>query len=100
MLIQLIEGAVIGITTLSMTKGLCKKAFRKKVDDGTLKWLWGNYAGWGHLAEYGFRCPKCCAYRNNKAYYICLCAEYHKEHFHFRCNDCGYTNIMRTADDK
>lgn len=48
----------------------------------------------------GFFCVKCLNVgKNKKQYPICSCPEYHREHFHFKCNDCGFSALLKTADD-
>ncbi len=74
------------------TKSLPTKPEHK----GTLPWsIYG-----AHGSQYGFRCPKCInVAKNKKQYPICTCDDYPREHYHFKCGDCRYTNILRTADD-
>lgn len=64
--------------------------------EGTLPW--SIYSS--NAPNDGFRCPKCInRARNKKQYPICKCDMYPREHYHFKCKDCHYTNILRTADD-
>lgn len=72
---------------------LASKVKPKPEHQGTLPW--SIYA----LGK-GFTCPKCWnVSKNQKQYPICKCKKYSLEHYHFRCGDCKYTNILRTADD-
>jgi len=96
MLMQLIEGALVGAGVLHGMTLARKKLSSVKKDDGTMNWAWYN-----QFCHQGFYCPKCSNVNSNKKQpTICSCEEYHKEHFHFKCNTCSYTNIMRTFDDK
>jgi hypothetical protein len=48
-----------------------------------------------------FACPKCDwgTYEYNVTQKLCDCPEFPREHFHFKCCNCGYKNILRTKDD-
>jgi hypothetical protein len=58
-------------------------------------WLWSTKHG-----NNGFKCPKCWYPRTTKQPTHCSCIEFPRDHFHFTCDDCKYTAIMRVADDK
>jgi hypothetical protein len=94
MIVEMLEGATIAISTLFIGKrALLALKKKPRYDDGILSWSIYQRAPNGNL---GFRCPKCINISKNIAQpAICSCFEYHKEHYHFKCNDCGYTNIMR-----
>jgi hypothetical protein len=99
MLVQLIVdtivsgGAVVGF--YSARAAYLKRKNKTAIDGmNVMKWAWvGKYNG--------YQCPKCTsAACNGKQPPICGCEEYHKHHYHFKCNDCGFESVMKTADDK
>jgi hypothetical protein len=99
LLLELIMDA--GISS-AVTAGLleARKRFRSKRFSpnawGAVPWL----GGWKGSDFWAFYCPKCINRHKNKGQpQHCKCDEYHKDHFHFKCGDCGYETIMRTADD-
>lgn len=59
-----------------------------------------RYDLWGRsVAADKFRCPKC---KKETGTSLSLCdndSHYHNPHFHFKCNHCSFTCILRTADD-
>ena len=63
--------------------------------------LWENVSGNSTVnGKWGLLCPKCRMRINNtKQPKICDCDQHDKEHYHFKCYDCGYQNVLRTADD-
>lgn len=64
---------------------------------GTIPWSYRK----SNDGTWGFYCSKCINVKKNTLQMPhCCCEEYHKGHFHFKCGDCGYQAIMRTADDK
>jgi hypothetical protein len=92
-------------STLTMSKGWSKwkkpKVEEPKVEEPFAHpFLWIDYRGSG-IRHLGYKCPKCHSYSvNQKDYPICEDFCYPNPHFHFKCNSCGYGNIMRAADDK
>ena len=62
----------------------------------TMKWCCKT----GRLdTDWYFICPKCDGTSNKKQPPICNCDKYYNVHYHFACNSCKYTNVMRTKDD-
>lgn len=108
MLIQLIADTVATIGILGGTQLTYKKYWSKKHRPN----ITGIYT-WKEMHRGGvkFRCPKCQyqpkwsnAFSKEGSLPICLCEEYHYEHFHFQCigdpkYHCGFTCIVRSADD-
>lgn len=85
--------SVIGALLINKSK----KPVKTECPYGSEPYLWGKG---GDNGEYGFGCPKCREHgRNRTQPEICDCSEYFRHHFHYKCNICKYTNIMRTADD-
>jgi hypothetical protein len=99
-ILELVSNLMVGAGAVGGTLFLKKKL--KKISEscpfGTLPWSIYQKSSSGNR---GFRCPKCININKNTVQPpICTCDEYHREHFHYKCGDCGYTNILRTADDK
>lgn len=96
LVLELLGDIMIGAGIASGTIFL-KSRSKKKVSvcsDGTLPWSIYQTG-----ERHGFRCPKCINVHKNKTQMpYCECEEYHDGHFHFKCGDCGYQNIVRTAD--
>lgn len=71
--------------------------------EGSIRWNWQRF-GTGIRVEGkngGFKCPKCLSITcNTKQPRLCECHEYPRDHFHFKCKDCFFASIMRTADDR
>ena len=106
MLMQLIEGALVGAGVLHGMTLARKKLVKKTIStDTSMEWKCVEYKLMNGKRGHGFCCPKCVAFfsydfmNETKRFVLCSCPEYHKEHFHFECK-CGYKNIMRTADDR
>jgi hypothetical protein len=60
---------------------------------GSIEWRWFNSDVSVHR---GYRCPKCLSTGcNQKDYKFCSCEEFPRGHFHFICNSCTFTAIMR-----
>lgn len=94
MILELIGTAFASMGATAGALALRKKLKTAIVPDtyGAIPWLWSSK--W-----HGFHCPKCrSAAANIKQPPICDCLDYPKSHFHFKCNDCMYESIMRTAD--
>lgn len=96
-----LEALILGGTTafngalIIMGKRLQNEQ-KRKLQDHTIPWCYNH-----HNTDWGFTCVKCQQTKSNrKQPPICDCVEYSKLHFHFKCIDCKYTAIMRTADDK
>jgi hypothetical protein len=101
LVIELLGNVMVSSGIIGGTLLVVKRFRRKRVDDGSLPWSIYQTVGDQYNRVTGFKCPKCCNMRSNhKQYPICLCEDYHTDHFHFKCNDCGHKNILRTADDK
>src|SRR5258708_37294727 len=99
MILQLIESALVGGAAASGALLVIKNKLNSRTyiskHDGTLSW--SIYQICSKTDHWGFRCPKCDnIYQNPEHGPLCQCMEYHREHFHFKCNDCGYQNILRT----
>lgn len=97
----IIDTLATGGLTVAALKGF--QHFRKgstigKLDkNGIMYWSWVDIP----YECRGFQCPKCRDLYNNRTQPpCCSCHDYHKEHFHFKCNGCKFEAIMRTADDK
>lgn len=100
-----IELAILGGTTafngalIIMGKRLQKEK-SSNCPYGSIPWSI-YHSGYAYGVNYGFQCPKCINRDKNKEQYpICECEDFPREHFHFKCGDCGFKAILRTADDK
>lgn len=72
---------------------------QKKDNGESIKWAWES-PQYSWQTGPGFRCPKCNQREANKKQpKICNCLDFERDHFHFKCVDCEFTAIMRTADD-
>jgi len=99
----LLNAVVSGLTVVSVL--LIRRSLKKDNPHhkGTLPWdRWcENNLLQADLDSYGYECPKCHnVSKNVKKFPICLCEEYSEPHFHFKCGECSYEGILRTADDK
>ena len=92
--------------TVSCAAGYSVPKFRKKKIEAqvcifnSIPWSWENGTPTNGYAQ-GFRCFKCRALpRNNMQMPHCSCYEFPRGHYHFKCKECAFAAIMRTADDK
>jgi len=84
------------VFSYSWLRNKLKKKFESN-EPYSVKWLYGVSASG---RTYGFRCPTCANRgKNNAQMPYCECMEFPRGHFHFKCNDCGYTVIMRTQNE-
>lgn len=89
--------SAVTVGVMAARKRFSKKRFAPDVW-GAVPWLGG---WWRNNDFWSFYCPKCVNCHKNKVQMPhCTCDEYHKDHYHFKCGDCGYETLMRTADDK
>lgn len=94
-----LELASLGGLVVTNGVALLKYKRKPKIDCSFGALPWSIYGFHGHDHR-GFRCPKCINVNKNTVQPpICACPEYHREHFHFKCGDCWYQNILKTADD-
>lgn len=100
MLAQLVLDALAsGAVTFGLLSA--RSHFRRRQTDpnrwGAIPWTYRRSGN----GTWGFYCPKCININKNATQMPhCSCEQYHKDHFHFKCGDCGYQAIMRTADDR
>jgi hypothetical protein len=119
MLLDLIITTVLTVAATGSGYALGKRKAKvnetvEPIEDSSISWAWD-------YKREGFNCPKC----KFTSYYdklsavdntvkqkkpratkkkssghlpYCECPEYHDEHFHFKCKECGFAAIMRTAD--
>lgn len=97
MILELIGNFMIGAGASLGTQFLLKKRAARVDAHGALPWsIYKRQNG-----RHGFKCPKCINIHCNTAQPdLCSCLEYPRDHFHFKCGDCGFKSLLRTADDK
>lgn len=72
-----------------------RKASSITYDDGSIKWVWDGI-------KRRYRCPKCQIGISDQEFNVpvyCSCTEHHSGHYHYKCEVCEYSAIMRSADN-
>jgi hypothetical protein len=68
-------------------------------NEGTIPFGWKPRLLDSGKVENAWKCPKCTKCFAYKKFEICGCELHHNDHYHFKCDDCSFSSIMRTADD-
>lgn len=89
-------GISTGLATTVAYSLIKSKLFPKKsaiINDNSIPWSYDN-------SVKRYFCVKCRSFQKYIQYEYCECHDHYDSHFHFKCNDCKFVGIMRTADKK
>lgn len=95
-IVEYLCGISAGLATTVAYSLIKSKFFPKKsiiIDDNSIPWSYDQ-------SEKRYFCVKCRSFQKDIQYEYCECCDHCDPHFHFKCIDCKFVGIMRTADKK